>query len=160
VIRILIVAGLFLYIPYNVYSQDNEDNGAGVFKIFKARAEVDSMAQGYVYWKTLIKSGKINLKACEDCIVKGFDLRVTAYKVYKSDSGSVDPTLSGNFHSDSAQLSPKMIKAIRRAKEGTLKFSNIVALTPAKQEIKMNEVIIYIYPTKNYYKKKAVTYTY
>jgi hypothetical protein len=161
VTRTLVTLIIIVYLPCISYCQDNEESGGNVFKIFKSKAEVDSMTQGYIYWKDLIKAGKIDLKGCENCKVTGFDLHVIAYKVYNSsDSGSVDPRLSGRFHSDSAEFSTKMIKAIRRAKEGTVKFSNIFAITPAKQEIKLNEVVLYLYPERDYYKKKVVTFMY
>ncbi len=156
--RILIIAILLLYNSYSVFSQDNEEPTNSVFKIYKTQAEIDSISFGTIFWKDLVKAGKIDLPGCAGCQVTGFDLHITAYTIFKSDSCSVDPELSGNFHADSAQFPQKMIKAISKAKEGKFTFSNISAITPGGQELNLNKIVLYVYPTKDYYKKRVVTY--
>ena len=144
--------------PYRLFSQDDEETTDIAFKIYKTKAEIDSVSRGPIYWKDIIRAGKIDLPGCEGCKVTGFDLHITAYTIHNSDSCSVEPELSGTFHADSAQLSPAMIKAISKAKEGRFAFYNITALTSSSQEIHLNEIILFVYPTKDYYKKRVVTY--
>lgn len=157
-IRVFIISIIILSTGCRVLSQDSVGTGNSVFKIFKALPEIDSVSAGPIYWKNIVNAGKIDLQGCADCVITGFDLRITAYTIFKSDSCSVDPRLSGTFHSDSAQLSNKMIKAISKAKQGTFTFYNITAITPSKQEMNLDKIVLYAYPTKDYYKKRVVTY--
>lgn len=157
--RVLIISLFLLYLPYSLYSQDtNEEPAKSVFTIFKGKAVFDSMTTGPMFWKDIITAGKIELLNCNECRVTGFDLRVIAYTIYNSDSCCAAPKLSGTFHSDSAGLTPKMLKAISKAKQGRLNFYNISASTPAGQEIDLNTIVLYMYPTKTFYKRKFVTY--